>query len=55
MTRKADDKKIMLSTRQDPALVKKVKRYAIEHDMSLQKLVALALEELLKKGSGPRR
>lgn len=37
------------TTRQDPALIKRVKKWAIEHDMNLQDVVAKALEDLLKK------
>jgi len=41
------------STRLDPALIKRVKQWAIAHDMSLQEVLTLALEELLKKADGP--
>jgi hypothetical protein len=42
------------STRLDPALIKRVKTWAIANDMSLQEATTLALEDLLKKRSGPK-
>ena len=38
-----------LTTRQDPDLIKQVKRWAIDHDVSLQDAVEKALKDLLKK------
>jgi len=49
MAQKEDVKKVMLATRQDPSLIKRVKLWAVEHAASLQETVALALEDLLKK------
>jgi hypothetical protein len=37
------------TTRQETSLIKRVKKWAIDHEMSLQDMVALALEELMKK------
>lgn len=42
------------STRLDPELIKRVKRWAIERDMSLQEVTALAFKNLLSARDGPK-
>lgn len=42
------------TTRLSPALIRRLKKWAVDHDMSLQEAATLAYEDLLKKKMDPR-